>query len=163
MGIFDFLKKKKDFNEVPPSAWLPTPPPVYDYDRTRPVEEHFTIELNKSDLKRLSKEKPNKTDFTHLDENGELPFGWAYHNKEFTDKIKNEFSYFLNCWIKVRGKNTSEECAALKSLITYIKDADKLCKSKGECFSKWFSDCVADRQYLKKRELELEQLQHLSF
>lgn len=173
MGILD-LFKKKDLDETPPSTWLPTPPPVYDYDRTRPKEDAMKRFQKTNDLKEMGqilaengvisvpKDNNHNTlgqSLEHLDENGELPFGWAYHNKKFTDKIENEFSYFLKCWTNVRGKDTLKEYTALKSLIVYIKDAEKLCKSKGECFSKWFSDCVADREYLKKREIELKQLQ----
>lgn len=158
MGLFDFLKKK-DKDEVPPSTWLPTPPPVHDYDRIRPTVEHFTAQVNKSDLKRTGKTK--KPDLTHLDENGELPWGWLYHNREFTEKIEKEFSYFLNRWISSRGKGASTEYAALKSLILYIKDAGNLCDSKGECYSKWFSDCVADQKYLAARESDLKHLQTL--
>lgn len=176
MGIINFLKKKKDTDEIPPSTWLPTPPPVYDYDCSRPAEDALKRFQKTNDLKEMGqilaengvisvpKDKYHNTlgqSLEHLDENGELPFGWTYHNREFTDKIEKKFSYFLNNWLNSRGKDNLKEYSALKSLIMYIKDAEKLCKSKGECFSKWFSDCVADRKYLKKREIELEQLQNL--
>lgn len=153
MGIFDFSRKKKDMDEIQPS------PPVYGYDCTTPTEHHFTVNLTKSDLKRLTKEKPKEPDLSHLDENGELPFGWFYQNKEFVNKIENEYRHFLNTWVKARGKDALEESTALKSLIVYIKDAEKLCESKGECFSKWFSDCVADQKYITARESELRRIQ----
>ena len=171
MGFFDFLKKKKVINEIPPSTWLPTQPPVYDYDRSHPTEDALKRFQKTNDLKEMGrilaengvisvpKDKYHNTlgqSLEHLDENGELPFGWAYHNKDFTDKIEKEFSYFLNCWTSVRGKDTFKEYGALRSLIMYIKDAEKLCKSKGECFSKWFFDCVANREYLEKRQADLD-------
>ena len=35
-----------------------------------------------------------QVDFDHLTSEGDLPFGWIYRNKEFTDQINNEFSCF---------------------------------------------------------------------
>ena len=123
-------------------------------DSTQPsINDSFTITLNKSDLKNLSNAH-QKTDLSHLDENGELPWGWIYQNREFTDKIQKEYSFFLNQWISSR--NTLNEYAALKSLILYIEDGMKLCDSFGECHVKWFNDCIADSDYLKKRKSDLE-------
>lgn len=155
MGLFDFLKKKKETDEVPPSTWLPTQPPK-NYQEHKPIEETFSITANKSDLKKKPKKKPL---LTHLDENGELPFGWFYQNKDFTNKIEKEYSYFLNNWINSRGKGTLNEYSALKSLILYIQDSERLCRSKGECFSKWFSDCIADQEYIEKRLNDLKNVE----
>lgn len=149
MGIFD-LFKKKDLDE--------TPPPVYGYDCTTPTEHHFTINLTKSDLKRLTKEKPKEPDLSHLDEDDELPFGWFYQNKEFVNKIENEYRYFLNLWLTSRGKDVRAERDALKSFIRYMKDVQNLCDSKGECFSSWCSGLIGKEQ-LEKRQKDLQYIE----
>lgn len=95
-----------------------------------------------------------------LNPSGELPWGWIAHNKSFVDKIENEYSYFLNQWINARNKNNHlKEYSTLKSLIQYINDAKNLCEQKGDCFFKWFTDCVADETYLAKRESELKDIE----
>lgn len=103
--------------------------------------------------------KKNKKDenLNKLDENGELPCGWYYNNKEFTDKISNEYSYFLHQWIDSR--NTRNEYGTLKSLILYIEKAKKLCESIDECHAKWFTDCITDDNYINKRKAELSELE----
>ena len=106
-------------------------------------------------FKRDTKEAP-EIDYEHLDSDGELPWGWVFHYREFTDKIQNEFSYFLNLWLESRKSNVRLEREALISLIRYIEDGQKLCKSKGECYSKWFSNCIASDDYLQKRKKDLE-------
>lgn len=94
----------------------------------------------------------------HLDEEGELPFGWILAKNEFTEKVQSEFSFFLNNWLNSRS-NVEKEYDALKLLIRYIKDVQKICDSKGECYSKWFSDYVADKKYLEKREGDLKYIE----
>lgn len=94
----------------------------------------------------------------HLDENGELPFGWVYRNKDFVDKINNEFSCFLNMWLDSRSKSPKEQYAALKSFVLYLEDVEKLCKSKGECFEFWFNEILTSKNYIEQRKTDLEKL-----
>ena len=72
---------------------------------------------------------------------GDLPFGWVAHNKAFTDKLENELSYFNK---QVRNAeddgNPTARRNAMKSLLRYMEDVQKLCDDKGECFSFWCSD-----------------------
>lgn len=146
MGLFNSLKKRKKKT-------------LQARNNVRPTEFKFTVNLTESDLKGLVERHTDDRNFSHLDENGELPFGWIYHNQDFVEKIHREFNYFLNAWINVRGKGGKQEYAALKSLILYVKDAEQLCAERGECFSKWFSDCIADHKYISIREAELEEVQ----
>lgn len=97
-------------------------------------------------------------DLKHLTKEGELPWGWVTHNKEFTDKISNEFSYFLNKCIESRAKSPKEQYPALKSLVLYLEDVEKLCKSKGECFEFWFYEILTSRDYLTNSKKQLEHL-----
>lgn len=133
MGLFDFLKNIKKENEN---------------------TTHFDIIIKPG-------EKPSPkpvTDMEHLTADGELPWGWVTHNNEFTGKIGSEFTYFLNSWLDARKKSPKELHSALKSLIMYLEDAEKLCKSKGECFESWFYHNLITPDYIDKRKAELEKL-----
>jgi hypothetical protein len=93
-----------------------------------------------------------------LTPDGELPFGWIYHNNEFVSRISGEYSHFLNMWLDSRNKSPKEQYQALKSFVMYLDDAGKLCKSKGECFEFWFYEHLAQKDYIEKRKSELEKL-----
>lgn len=152
MGLFDFLKKKKNtnLNNVDPLnidsliSWYKSQKP----NATEKDIANFFAKIA----------EPEK-DLEHLTPEGELPWGWFNQNKSFTNKIQNEYSYFLDNWINSRGKDVRTEYGALKSLVLYIKDAKTLCETKGECFSKWFSDCIADREYLEIRQADLKYIE----
>ena len=94
----------------------------------------------------------------HLDEDGELPFGWIAHNSDFIGKIENEFSYFLNNWTNSRD-DVKKKHTALKSLIQYMRDVQALCDSKGECFSSWCSECLIGKGVLEKRKADLKYME----
>lgn len=97
-------------------------------------------------------------DFEHLTAEGELPFGWMYRNREFTGKIGGEYTHFLNTWLDARKKSPKELYSALKSFVVYLEDAEKLCKSKGECFEFWFYHHLITPDYINKRKEELKEL-----
>lgn len=110
-------------------------------------------------------QQPQKTEVNsfgerldRLTKDGDLPWGWISHNKGFTDKINNEYSYFLHLWLESRNKSPKEQYSALKSFVLYLEDAEKLCKSKGECFEWWFYELIASKDYIAKRKNELEKL-----
>ena len=109
------------------------------------------------------KAPPQKTspaeDFEHLDENGELPFGWIYRNKEFVEKVQNEYSYFMEMWLESKKKSPIEYRSALKSFVLYLEDVQILCKSKGECFEFWYYEILTSHDYLEKRKQELKELE----
>jgi len=93
-----------------------------------------------------------------LTEKGELPQGWLYRNKEFVDKIKNEYTYFLNMWVDNRNKSPKEQYSTLKSFVLYLEDVEKICKARGECFEFWFYKIIASKDYITKRKFELDVL-----
>lgn len=94
----------------------------------------------------------------HVTKINELPFGWVSRNKEFTDRIQNEYSYFLNLYVESRTKSPRERYSALKSFVLYLEDVEKLCKSKGEYFEIWFHNILTSPDYIQKRKNELENL-----
>lgn len=94
-------------------------------------------------------------DLDHLDKDGELPWGWIYANKEFVEQIESEYQYFINAWYDSKEIGVLKEYAALKSFVLYLNDAQRLCFEKGECFAKWFSDIIANQEYIDKRTVDL--------
>lgn len=104
------------------------------------------------------KQPPKANDLKHLTPNGELPWGWHTHTKDFTEKINREFSYYLNAWVETRNKSPEEQCLALRSFIQYLEETEKLCKSKGECFEFWFYQILISKGYIAQRKKELNDL-----
>ena len=102
--------------------------------------------------------KPSRECLDKLTKDGELPWGWIYQHKDFTDKINGEYTHFLNTWLDSGNKSPKEQYQALKSFVLYLKDAEKLCKSKGECYEFWFYEILATKDYIEKRTSELEEL-----
>lgn len=90
---------------------------------------------------------------------GELPWGWTYANKEFVDKIQTEVNYFRNAWIQSKKDGVLKEYASLKSFVLYLNDVKKLCASKGECFTKWFDDIIANQEYINKLTSKLRYIE----
>lgn len=135
MGLFDFFKKNKKENE--------------NTTRFEVIVKAGTNPTTKPDV-----------DWEHLTDEGELPVGWTYHNKEFTDRINNEFSYFLHLWLDSRNKSPRELRAALKSFVLYLEDIERICKSKGECFEFYFREIIASQDYIQERKEELSELEN---
>ena len=88
-----------------------------------------------------------------------MPFGWAYANKDFVDKIECEYHAFADAWFSSKGADPLKRYAALKSLVLYMEDVKKLCDSKGECFVKWASELVADPKLIEQRKKELKRIE----
>lgn len=96
----------------------------------------------------------------HLDKDGNLPWGWLSANREFCDKIQNEYSYFLNLWIESKNQEPKKRYEGLKSLVLWLNSAKTLCYSMNECFSKWFSDVIASDEDIARWETDLDELQN---
>ena len=153
MGFFDFLKngKKENVNTE-----------EFDLFSGKGLVEHIRSKMDKPTaekvLKVLQEVAKPADDLEHLTAEGELPWGWHTHTKDFTSKIHGEFSYFLNMWLDARKKSPKELHSALKSFVVYLEDAERICKSKGECFEFWYYQILSAPDYLEKRKEELNQL-----
>lgn len=122
---------------------------LFDLFKKKETPPKAAIDFNKA--------KPSE-DLEHLDENGELPFGWTYKNKDFVKNENSLFSYFLQNWLDSKCAEPKTKYEALKSFVTYLEDAEKICKSKGECFEFWFYEILTSKDYLQKRKDELADL-----
>nr|DAT39259.1 MAG TPA: Z DNA-binding protein [Bacteriophage sp.] len=82
--------------------------------------------------------------------NDDLPWGWIHANKDFTDPIKTEYTYFLNTWLDSRSKSPRDEYNAISSFVHYMYSLNQLCASKGECFEFWCNNILFTADYYKK-------------
>ena len=94
-----------------------------------------------------------------LTADGELPFGWVYRYKDFTDKISSEYLFFSKEYYESLRKEPIKKYAALKSLLLYIDDAKKLCAANGECFTFWFCETWAKDEEVQKMRSELKYIE----
>ncbi len=152
MGFLDLFKRKivekeNDFNILSGSGMI-------DYIRSNlkePTDENV--------LKVLQKAAQPDADQEHLTAERNLPWGWHRLNKDFTEKINGEYTYFLNMWLDSKKKSPKEQFQALKSFVLHLEDVEKLCKSKGECFEFWYYEILTSPDYLEKRRSELAELE----
>ena len=110
-------------------------------------------------IQKVAKQKAKHEAKPEYLENGELPWGWLYRNKDFVDKINDEYTYFLNNLIKSRKISSKAHYEALKSFLLYSEDVEKLCKAKGECHVFWFNEILTSPGFLDKLRSELEALE----
>ena len=87
MGLFDLFKKKgrpEPIDGIPPSTWLPTPPPVYDYDRSTQTKTNAP-----NSTKPIQKAKPKTEvkdeDFNPFDMNSIISW-YKRQNPNATEK-----------------------------------------------------------------------------
>lgn len=142
MGLFNFRKKK--------------PKKLSECGNL----ENITKTLVVNDIISVPKDNNHNTFGDPLDKliDGDLPWGWVSHNRNFTEPIEKEYKYFLNIWVDSINKSPKELYSALKSFVLYMEDVKKICKEKGECFEFWFDEILTGKDYLKKRKQELESL-----
>ena len=144
MGVFDFLKKNAEKNK-------PNNPRInITFSETVNGETRTVIPQNTKSV--------SQTDFEHLTEDGELPFGWVTRNKDFVSQIEKGYAYFWNMWVVARDKSPRELYSALLSFVSYLEDVKNLCESKGECFEFWFREVLTGAGYYEARKKELEEL-----
>ena len=140
MSVFNLFKKKKtEKNSTPKKTTLMKSSTQNDVD--------FVIHINaKGELVNKNDTNSNLNDFgkswDKLTDEGDLPTGWIYHNREFVNKITEEYKYFHGQWIESAKKSPKDKYAPLKSYVLYLKDIEKLCKSKDECFEFWFNEIL---------------------
>lgn len=147
MGLFNFFKKKTE-------KQVPKEPSAHENleDIANTLLENNMISVPKDDNHNTFGEPLGKL------VDGDLPWGWVTHKKDFTEPITKKYKCLLNLWVDARNGSPQELYSALKSFVLYMKDVEKLCKSKGECYEFWFTEYLTGKDYLKNRQQELDQL-----
>lgn len=114
--------------------------------------------LAENNLISVPKDKYHNTfgnDLRHLNSDGTLPWGWITANEEFVEQIRTEYRYFMMAYFDSRQKSPKERYAAAKSFARYMRDANNLCASKGECFEYWIGE-LFDDSYIKEIDGEVD-------
>lgn len=109
----------------------------------------------------LKKKKAHIISNGNLDKltpDGELPYGWYYANKDFTQRIEDEYRRFSDAVYEAKKEGVRAEYNALASLVQYMEDVRKLCESKGEFFVEWASVMVVNPTVYQQ---EKERLQYM--
>ena len=102
--------------------------------------------------------KPTNSSGERLDRltpEGELPWGWHYANREFTERLEQDYMLLSDSLSAAKRQGVLQKYAALKSLVVFMEDAGKLCRSKGECFEKWSLIIVSNPVVLEENKTEL--------
>lgn len=154
MGLFDFIKKKATQNKAD------NPPATKSDIKFKMVfTETINGKTNQVNTEKIeTDEELFPTDLEHLTKDGELPWGWHTHTKDFTERIGGEYSIFWKMWLDTKSKSPEEHYPALKSFVLFLEDAGKLCESKGECYEFWFYEILATKDFIAKRKSELKEL-----
>lgn len=145
MPLFRFSKKKKALESLKKADNIAeTAEILTDYNVISTPKDNNHNSFNQS--------------LDHLDEDGELPWGWVTYNRDFTDPIQQEYNKLLHQWVDARTGTSQELYVALSSFVSYMEDIKELCESKGECYEFWFNEILTGKDYLKKRKQELVRL-----
>ena len=150
MGLFDIFKKKKRPETV--------------INELENAEDLVTIAkiLAENDLISTPKDEHHNTfgdDLRHLTPDGELPWGWVYHNKKFIEKqearIEKQWSAVID------SKLTDDKLGAYRKYFNVVNAVGETCKKAGECHYKWFCECIIgsvwyNDQMEKYRRFQLE-------
>lgn len=94
----------------------------------------------------------------HLDDDGELPWGWTAHKKEFIDGVDRPFYRLMNKRAESRTKSPKEQIKALEDLLQYINKTSAECKAKGECYEFYFQNYTLANGLQERFEKELKKI-----
>ena len=99
--------------------------------------------------------------FDKLDEDGQIPYGWHYENRDFTKEITGQYDYFLHEFInaKKQKKGIHAVHTALKAFITYMEDIERICASKDECFVAWSKLVICNEESMESYRNELKKIE----
>lgn len=94
----------------------------------------------------------------HLDDNGELPFGWRADRAEFVNSVDKPFYKLMNDRAKALTKSPQEQIKALEALLQYINKTAAECKAKGECYEFYFQNHTLANGLQERFEKELKEV-----
>lgn len=84
-------------------------------------------------------------DMNHLTKDGELPWGWVTHQKDF---IKSQEKIIDTAFENVlSAKNTSDKIAAYESYFGIVHSVGETCRNTGETHYEWFRYYILTSQW----------------
>lgn len=92
-----------------------------------------------------------------LDKDGNLPFGWVLHNRNYVDMIEHDMQPFREA---VRNAKTDiEKYGALKSYMLFFRDGKKHYSEMGECVGKYFEEYICKSMEAKQIKEKYQQIE----
>lgn len=92
-----------------------------------------------------------------LDKDGNLPFGWVFHNQKYVDMIEKDMQPFREAtW---NAKTDIEKYDAFKSYLQYLKDGKKHYYEISECVGKYFEEHICKSVEAKQSKEKFKQLE----
>lgn len=133
MGLFDRLKKKKAEALVAKAK--------ENLENAEDINEMFKAVKPLFETGILNENNMFAEDLEHLDENGELPFGWFVNSPDIEEKDR-ELGNLINRYVYLRDNKgaVDDKIASIKAVISYLEAYRNYCYNKNECYIKYFSD-----------------------
>lgn len=159
MGLFDFFKNEEKFAKKTEEVNFDNINPFDINSLTAAYKQKKPDATEKDIANFISKLAEPADDQDHLDEDGDLPWGWfQVHDKEI-DPIKTEYKKLWQFWFDNRTNSPCVRVESLKPLVQFMVETKKLCKEKGECFNYW-REILFTNEFLKDRKEELKELKN---
>lgn len=77
-----------------------------------------------------------------LTEDGELPGGWVYQNREYLKPLEETNNVLLQQVLDKRHDAPQRLLSALKLYADFLRVTQKQCELKGECFRFWYNEIM---------------------
>jgi len=154
--MFDFLKKKKiapkqqpaeDFNPLSAASMI-------DYIKSQKPDI-----TDKEILETFRNMAAPADDLDHLDEDGELPWGWFYHNQEAIKSLKEEYDRIYNPWKATYKGDPVIERDATKKFLNDMEALQARCDEMSECFGFYCATTIIGEGWKKHIEERLADLE----
>ena len=92
-----------------------------------------------------------------LDKDGNLPFGWVFHNQNHVQMIEQDMQPFREAtW---NAKTDIEKYGAYKSYILFLQDGKKHYYEMGECVGKYFEEYICKSTEAKQIKEKYKQVE----
>ncbi len=108
--------------------------------------------------KTILETQQNEIELEYLGEDGELPWGWITHRKDFIESVEKPFYKLMNDRAESQRKSPQEQIKALEALLQYINKTVAECKAKGECYEFYFQNYTLANGLQERFEKELEEI-----
>lgn len=97
-------------------------------------------------------------DMRKLTPDGELPWGWSYENREFTEPLREKKINLDSSLYNSKKNGVLERRKVLYDFISFLKQTKDTCDSKGECFTFWYNEIFS---YVGEIEELIEELKKI--